>query len=69
MKKLFLDREQAKQLGEDLIEYIAFKDSNDRNLFKGFEISYGDMLATEIHSDQDIEMVPISEFTLIEGEK
>jgi hypothetical protein len=65
MKHLFLTIQQAKQLGSDLIEYSKIKDSSDRELFKGFDISFGDMLANEPQPDQSLEMTPIPEFTEI----
>lgn len=68
MKKLFLSRQQAKQLGDDLTEYLKFKDSSSRELFSGFEVSFGDMLEREVCSDQELTMVPIPSFTLIQGE-
>lgn len=65
MKKLFLTPDQAKQLASDLTEYSAMKDSSDRPLFKGFTISFGDMFADGLQSDQTLEMTPIPEFTEI----
>ena len=66
MKKLFLTLEQATSLAVDLQEYGAMKDSSKRSLFKGFEISFGDMFAEEPQPDQGFEMTPIPEFTEIE---
>jgi len=65
MKKLFLTLEQATQLAGDLTEYAAMEDSSKRPLFKGFEISFGDMLAEKPQPDQCFEMTPIPEFTEI----
>ena len=68
MNKLFLTLKQAQQLAEDLTEYSALKDSHDRDIFKGFEISFGCMLATEMQPDQGLEMTPIPEFTEISAD-
>ena len=65
MKKLYLTLEQATKLGSDLIEYAAMQDSSQRPLFKGFEISFGDMLADKPQPDQSFEMTPIPEFAEI----
>ena len=65
MKKLFITIEQATQLGSDLVEYAAMNDSSSRSLFKGFEISFGDMLAKELMPDHSFEVTPIAEFTEI----
>ena len=65
MKKLFLTLEQATKLARDLSEYAAMQDSSQRSLFKGFEISFGDMLAENPQPDQSFEMTPIPEFTEI----
>ena len=65
MKKLFLTLEQADSLAGDLKEYAAMKDSSSRLLFKGFEISFGDMLAENPQPEQSFEMTPIPEFTEI----
>ena len=69
MKTLFLSRHQAGQLGSDLLEYLKFEDSSDRELFKGFKISFDDILAENVHCELDIEMTPIPEHTLISGEE
>ena len=68
MKELYLSRKQAILLADDLAEYYKFSDSSGRHLFKGFRIQFGDMLSGEICSDQKLEMIPISDFTEIEGE-
>ena len=68
MKKLYLTLQQAKSLAEDLKEYAEMKDSHDRELFKGFEVSFGDMLADAPQPDQSFEMTPIPEFTKIEAD-
>ena len=68
MKKLCLTLEQAKKLGDDLIEYAAMADSHHRPLFKGFEISFGDMLADKPQADQSFEMTPIPEFAEISAD-
>ena len=65
MKTLFLTSQQAAQLGCDLKEYVDMKDSSDREIFKGFKISFGDMLSKEMQPDQSFEMTPIPEFTEI----
>ena len=65
MKKLFLTLEQATQLGSDLTEYAAMQDSSQRPLFKGFEISFGDIFANKMMPDESFEMIPIPEFTEI----
>lgn len=65
MKQLYLTLEQAKKIGNDLIEYAVMQDSSDRPLFKGFKIRFGDMFANELQPDQDFEMVPIPEYTEI----
>ena len=62
MKTLFLTIEQAKQLGEDLVEYSGLMDSNKRLLFKGFKIEFGDPFATELCEHDSFEMTPIPEF-------
>lgn len=68
MKKLYLSIGQAKQLAGDLTEYSAMKDSSDRPLYKGFEVSFGDMLAGSIQPDQSFEMTPVPEFTEINSD-
>ena len=65
MSALYLTLQQAKALGGDLIEYASIMDSSDRLLFKGFKISFGDMLANDMQPDQGLELTPISEFTEI----
>jgi len=65
MNKLCITLEQATKLGNYLVEYAAMQDSNQRPLFKGFEISFGDMLAEKPQPDQGFEMTPIPEFTEI----
>ena len=65
MKTLYLTLQQAEILGNDLIEYAQIMDSSDKFLFKGFKISFGDMLANDMQSDQGFELTPISEFTEI----
>lgn len=65
MKTLYLTIAQAKQLGDDLIEYAQMQDSHERPLFKGFAIKFGDLLAQDIQPGQGFEMEPIPEFTEI----
>ena len=65
MKKLYLTLQQAESLADDLKEYANMKDSNNRELFKGFEISFGDLLAQAPQSGESFEMTPIPEFTEI----
>jgi len=67
MKKLYLSRRQATDLAGDLIEYTALVDSSAREVFQGFEISFGDMLASGVQNDQTLELTPIPNYTLIEG--
>lgn len=69
MKTLFITLEQAKSLAHDLAEYATMKDSSDREIFKGFEISFGDMLAESLQHDQGFEMTPIPQFTEIQADK
>ena len=59
MKHLFLTKEQARQLGEDLLEYARMKDSNDRDLFTGFELRFGDLFAKELQPGEMLELHPI----------
>lgn len=68
MKELFLTLEQATKLGNDLTEYVAMQDNSQRPLFKGFKISFGDMLAQSPEPDQSFEMTPIPEFTVISAD-
>ena len=65
MKELYLTLQQAKTLGGDLIEYSSIMDSSDRLLFRGFKISFGDMMANDMQPDQGLELTPIPEFTEI----
>lgn len=67
MKALYLSREQAKSLGEDLVEYAAMKDVSDRDLFTGFKILFGDMLGDSPHDDQTLELHPIADYKEVEG--
>jgi len=62
MKKLYITLEQATQLGGDLIEYATMEDSSKRSLFKGFEISFGDLLADKLMPDCSFEVTPIPGF-------
>lgn len=65
MKTLYLTRNQALNLANDLHEYVNFKDSSGRELFKGFRLSFGDTLANNLQPDESFEMRPISEYTEI----
>ena len=69
MKELYITLEQAQKLGADLLEYSAMKDSSDREVFKGFKISFGDMLADDVQPDQGFELIPLPEFTEISADK
>jgi hypothetical protein len=69
MASLFLSRKQAMEMAEDLEEYAGLFDSGNRDLFKGFEIRFGDPLSTELHPEMDIEIRPIPEFLLIGGDE
>ena len=62
MTKLYLTRQQATILGQDLIEYSRMTDSSERLLFKGFELSFGDMQARVLQPDDGLEVTPIPEF-------
>ena len=68
MKTLYLTLNQAKNLASDLAEYSAMKDSSDRDLYKGFKISFGDLSANEPQSSESMEMTPIPEFTEIDDD-
>jgi hypothetical protein len=67
MKKLFLSRKQAKDLASDLTEYAGLQDSSIRDIFQGFEISFGDVLAHGIQDNEEFELTPIPNYTLIQG--
>ena len=62
MKKLYLTRTQAIVLADDLQEYAKMQDSNCRDVFSGFEISFGDMFAKEQQDDQSFEVTPIPNY-------
>jgi hypothetical protein len=62
VKKLFLTLKQAEQLGRDLIEYSKMTDSSDRYLFKGFELSFGDLAAEKPQGGESFEVTPLPEF-------
>ena len=66
MKVLFLTTKQAASLGEDLVEYSKMKDSSDRDLFKGFEISFGDLFSDEMQEGEALEVTPIPEFMIVD---
>ena len=68
MKTLYLTLNQAKNLASDLAEYSAMKDSSDRDSYKGFKISFGDLSANEPQSSESMEMTPIPEFTEIDDD-
>jgi len=68
LKKLYLTSQQAAKLGNDLIEYATMRDSINGLLFKGFVISFGDMLADELQPELSLEMTAISEFIAINAD-
>lgn len=65
MKSLFITAQQAKQLGSDLVEYAKLKDTSDRELFKGFELRFGDLLSDKMMGDQSFELHPIPDYAEI----
>lgn len=69
MKQLYLSNQQALSLAVDLAEYANLEDSNGRDLFKGFIIRYGDLLAEGVQEGETLEMHPIAECTLIEPDQ
>lgn len=62
MKTLFITRAQAIQLSSDLLEYARMEDSSSRDIFKGFKIQFGDLLASDLQADQVFEVTPIPDF-------
>ena len=65
MKSLFITREQAKVLSDDLHEYAYMKDSSDRPLFIGFKITFADSLSSNTMPGSVLEMHPIPHNTEI----
>ena len=68
MKKLCLSRKQARNLANDLLEYHMFRDSSNREMFKGFVVEFDDKMVNEVCSDKTIRMTPITDFVEIDGE-
>jgi hypothetical protein len=66
MKILFLTSEQAMQLGCDLQEYTNMKDSEDREIFKGFKILFNDAFELNIQPDQSFKILPMPHFVEID---
>lgn len=65
MKSLFLTREQALQLADDLKEYTEMEDSSNRDIFRGFEIKFDDKHSTQIICGE-IRLYPQVNYTLID---
>jgi len=68
MKSLFLTRDQAAQLGDDLTEYVGMRDSSIREVFKGFEVRFGDPLSIGLEPTSGFEVHPIAEYLEISPE-
>jgi hypothetical protein len=66
MKSLFLTREQARALAEDLKEYHALKDSHDREIISSFEIRFGDLFAAEPQVGESLEVHPKVEYLQVD---
>lgn len=65
MKSLFLTRNQAETIADDLSEYLKFKDSSERELFESFEIRFGDLAGSEPQKDE-IEIHPKANWLSVE---
>lgn len=68
MSKLFLTRNQARQLATDLKEYSEMKDSSNRELFEGFQISFADGFRERLQKGSTLEVTPIPNWTEIDDD-
>lgn len=68
MKTLFLTRDQANALAAHLAEYTDKCDSNGNLFFRAFKISFGDLMSVNISTETNIEVSPIANFNVINGE-
>lgn len=68
MNNLYLTRNQALNLASALEEYTEMHDSSERFVFKGFQISFGDALKTEMQAGDSVEVVPIPDFLDVNDE-
>ena len=65
MNHLFLTREQASILADDLRDYVALKDDSEREVAKEFIISFEDKCESGAFDTAEIKMQPIPNYTII----
>ena len=68
MKTLHLTIKQAKRLAIDLAEYAKMTDSSNREIFKGFKLSFGDLFCESMQPDETMELTPVAEYLEIEAD-
>ena len=68
MNSLYLTLEQAHSLATDLIEYANMQDSSQRDVFRGFEVRFDDVLTLAPAPDSSFSIYPIAERLEIEAD-